>query len=96
MNARKIPINLEVAFWNFVISTLTLFKSMRIYTQTTSTVLPVIRKTRQDKQSMIFINAKNFILPIEKLILRHIFIQVCFWAMFGFVMGLVFGLLFGS
>ena len=96
VNVRKIPLTLEVAFWNFVISTLTIFKEMRSYSQSTPATIPSLRKNTRDKSSQSVLNLLISKIKTRLVDIRAVITKVCFWAMFGFVIGLIFGILLGS
>lgn len=95
MNARKIHLNLEVAFWNLIISFLTVFKEMRTFSQGTTAQMPSLRKMNDEKSISTCFKLTNIKLQIKHKDFIKLAIRASFWAMLGFVLGFLYGLLIG-
>jgi hypothetical protein len=95
VNIRKIPISLEVTFWNIIISFLTVFKDLRTFTQGTSTPMPSLRKASSERS--ISFSFRLFVskIKMQRVDLLKLTYKFFFWAMLGFVLGFLYGLLIG-
>jgi hypothetical protein len=95
VNAKKIPLGLEVAFWNLIITFLTLFKDVRTYSQGTSTPMPSLKKSSYGKSVPLTYELISSKIQMHQKDLIKITIRVCFLAMLGFVLGFLYGLWIG-
>jgi hypothetical protein len=95
VNDRKIPLSLEVGFWNLIIAFLTIFRDIRTFSQTTPAAMPTLRKKNTTQFTSNPDRLMNSKIKIKRNDLFKIFIRISLLAMLGFVLGVLSGLLIG-
>lgn len=95
MNDRKIPLSIEVGFWNLIIAFLTIFRDIRTFAQTTPATMPSLKK----KEARKFVPTQNKLIgtknKINRIELYKLVVSISLLAIFGFVLGFLSGILIG-
>jgi hypothetical protein len=96
VNVRKIPMSLEVGFWNIIIAFLTIFRDIRTFSQTTPAPMPSLR--RRNNAEKLISNPNKLISPnikIRQTGFKLLLLKACLWALLGFSLGFLSALLIG-